>query len=66
MNDPGGFAYRDGHQLEQASGTVRADHEHPVLTGVLVLDNADRVLVGVKDVRFIDPMLEGRLEDLRM
>lgn len=63
MDDPVGFACGDGNQLQQAAGAICADHQHAVLAAVLVLDDPDRVLVGVEDVGFLDSVLPSRLSD---
>ena len=55
----------ENEELEEVAGDVRADHEHLRWVGIRVdIDNDERMVHGVEDVRVRDAVTSSRTVDL--
>lgn len=64
MDDAAGRIYRYGDEFEQSTVLVRSDHQEALLALVLVLDETDRKILGVRDVGVGDAVLVRAVEDV--
>jgi hypothetical protein len=64
MDDAAGRIYRYGDEFEQSTALVRSDHQEALLALVLVLDETDRKILGVRDVGVGDAVLVRAVEDV--